>query len=65
MSSFATLQHNADYREGISGPPANRDEGKAVLRRAVELGVNFIITADSYGPHLSEELISEALARTG
>jgi aryl-alcohol dehydrogenase-like predicted oxidoreductase len=51
--------------EGISGPPANRDEGKAVLRRAVELGVNFIITADSYGPHLSEELISEALARTG
>ena len=36
-------------------------ETKAVLRRAVELGVNFIDTADSYGPHVSEELIAEAL----
>ena len=47
--------------EGIWGPPADRDEAKAVLRRAIELGVNFIDTADSYGPHVSEELISEAL----
>jgi pyridoxine 4-dehydrogenase len=46
---------------GIWGPPADRDEAKAVLRRAVELGVNFVDTADSYGPHVSEELISEAL----
>jgi aryl-alcohol dehydrogenase-like predicted oxidoreductase len=46
---------------GIWGPPGDRDEAKAVLRRAVELGVNFIDTADSYGPHVSEELIGEAL----
>jgi pyridoxine 4-dehydrogenase len=46
---------------GIWGPPADLDEAKAVLRRAVELGVNFIDTADSYGPHVSEELIREAL----
>jgi aryl-alcohol dehydrogenase-like predicted oxidoreductase len=46
---------------GIWGSPADRDEAMAVLRRAVELGVNFIDTADSYGPHVSEELISEAL----
>ncbi len=47
---------------GIWGPPADRDEALAVLRRAVELGVNFIDTADSYGPGVSEELIAEALA---
>jgi aryl-alcohol dehydrogenase-like predicted oxidoreductase len=47
--------------DGVWGPPADRDEAKAVLRRAVELGVNFIDTADSYGPHVSEELIAEAL----
>ena len=47
--------------EGIWGPPADREEAKAVLRRAVELGVNFIDTADSYGPEVSEELIAEAL----
>jgi pyridoxine 4-dehydrogenase len=47
--------------DGIWGAPADRDEAKAVLRRAIELGVNFIDTADSYGPHVSEELISEAL----
>jgi aryl-alcohol dehydrogenase-like predicted oxidoreductase len=47
---------------GIWGEPADRDEAKAVLRRAVELGVNFIDTADSYGPHVSEELIGEALS---
>jgi pyridoxine 4-dehydrogenase len=46
---------------GIVGEPASRDQAKAVLRRAVELGVNFIDTADSYGPHVSEELIAEAL----
>src|SRR5918999_1817171 len=46
---------------GIWGPPADRDEAKAVLRRAVEFGVNFIDTADSYGPDVSEELIAETL----
>ncbi|OFY84440.1 MAG: oxidoreductase [Bacteroidetes bacterium RIFCSPLOWO2_12_FULL_35_15] len=47
--------------KGIWGPPENRSEAKKVLRRAVELGVNFIDTADSYGPNVSEELIAEAL----
>lgn len=47
--------------EGIWGPPKNKKEAIAVLRRAVELGVNFIDTADSYGPNVSEELIAEAL----
>ena len=47
--------------EGVWGPPADRDAAKAVLRRAVELGVNLIDTADSYGPDVSEELIAEAL----
>ncbi|MCO5970408.1 aldo/keto reductase [Actinoallomurus soli] len=46
---------------GIWGPPADRDEALRVLRRAVELGVDFIDTADSYGPYVSEELIHEAL----
>ena len=46
---------------GIWGPPADRDEARAVLRGAVEAGVNFIDTADSYGPDVSEELIGEAL----
>jgi pyridoxine 4-dehydrogenase len=46
---------------GIWGPPADRDEALRVLRRAVELGINFIDTADSYGPNVSEELIAEAL----
>jgi aryl-alcohol dehydrogenase-like predicted oxidoreductase len=46
---------------GIWGEPASRDEAKAVLRRTLELGVNFIDTADSYGPDVSEELIAEAL----
>jgi pyridoxine 4-dehydrogenase len=46
---------------GIWGPPADRDECVRVLRRAVELGVNFIDTADSYGPHVSEEIIHAAL----
>lgn len=47
--------------EGIWGPPRDRARALAVLRRAVELGVNFIDTADSYGPDVSEELIAEAL----
>jgi pyridoxine 4-dehydrogenase len=47
--------------EGIWGPPKDRKRALAVLRRAVELGVNFIDTADSYGPYVSEELIAEAL----
>jgi pyridoxine 4-dehydrogenase len=46
---------------GIWGPPADHDGAIAVLRRAVELGVNLIDTADSYGPEVSEELIAEAL----
>ena len=46
---------------GIWGDPPDRDEARAVLRRAIELGVNFIDTADSYGPDVSEELIAEAL----
>ena len=47
--------------KGIWGPPADRDECIRVLRRAVDLGVDFIDTADSYGPFVSEELIAEAL----
>src|SRR5712692_378280 len=47
--------------EGIWGPPKGRKEAIAVLRRAVELDVNLIDTAESYGPHISEELIAEAL----
>lgn len=47
--------------EGIWGPPKDRKGALAVLRRAVELGVNFFDTADSYGPYINEELIAEAL----
>jgi aryl-alcohol dehydrogenase-like predicted oxidoreductase len=47
--------------DGIWGPPDDHDEAIAVLRRAVELGVNLIDTADSYGPYVSEQLIAEAL----
>ncbi len=46
---------------GIWGPPADEDTALAVLRRAVELGVDFIDTAESYGPYVSEELIRKAL----
>ena len=46
---------------GVWGPPADRDNALAVLQKAVELGVDFIDTADSYGPNVSEELIAEAL----
>lgn len=48
--------------KGIWGPPEDHSAAIATLRRAVELGVNFIDTADSYGPYVSEELIAEALA---
>ncbi len=48
--------------DGIWGPPKDRAAAIAVLRHAVELGVNFIDTADSYGPHVNEELIAEALS---
>jgi pyridoxine 4-dehydrogenase len=47
--------------EGIWGEPKDRAEAKRVLQRAIELGVNFIDTADSYGPYVSEEIIAEAL----
>jgi aryl-alcohol dehydrogenase-like predicted oxidoreductase len=47
--------------EGIWGPPKDKEECIRVLKRTVELGINFIDTADSYGPHISEELIAEAL----
>jgi pyridoxine 4-dehydrogenase len=46
---------------GVWGPPKDKPEALAVLRRAVELGVNLIDTAESYGPYVSEELIAEAL----
>ena len=48
--------------KGIWGPPDDRNAALQTLRRVVELGVNFIDTADSYGPYVSEELIAEALA---
>jgi pyridoxine 4-dehydrogenase len=47
--------------DGVWGEPADRAEAIRVLRRAVELGINFIDTADSYGPGVSEEIIAEAL----
>jgi aryl-alcohol dehydrogenase-like predicted oxidoreductase len=47
--------------KGIWGPPTDRQEAVRVLRRAIELGVDFIDTADSYGPAVSEEIIAEAL----
>ncbi len=48
--------------EGIWGPPKDPAAAKRVLQRAVELGVNFIDTADSYGPYVGEEMIGEALS---
>jgi pyridoxine 4-dehydrogenase len=47
--------------KGVWGPPPDRNEAIRVLRRVVDLGINFIDTADSYGPHVSEEIIAEAL----
>ena len=55
---FGAMQITGD---GVWGEPSNPDECKQVLRRAVELGVNFIDTANSYGPEVSERLIGEAL----
>jgi pyridoxine 4-dehydrogenase len=46
---------------GVWGPPKDHAESLAVLRRAIELGINLIDTAEAYGPHVSEELIAEAL----
>ena len=48
--------------DGIWGPPKDRKTALAILRRAIELGVQFIDTADSYGPNVNEELIAEALS---
>jgi len=47
--------------KGVWGPPIDPAEAIRVLKRAVKLGINFVDTADSYGPHVSEELIAEAL----
>ena len=47
--------------EGVWGEPKDADEARRVLRRAVELGIDFVDTADSYGPEVSERLIAEAL----
>lgn len=46
---------------GTFGPPADRAEARRVLQRVVELGIDFIDTADAYGPHINEEIIAEAL----
>src|ERR1700681_1232162 len=46
---------------GIWGDPLNPDEARRVLRRTIDLGINFIDTADSYGPEVSEQLIGETL----
>lgn len=51
--------------DGVWGPPKDEAQAIAVLRKAVELGVDFIDTADSYGPNVSEELIAKALAPYG
>jgi pyridoxine 4-dehydrogenase len=55
---FGAMQLTGD---GVWGEPANHSEAIAVLRRAVELGINLIDTADSYGPEVAERLIAEAL----
>src|SRR6267143_6921120 len=55
---FGTMQLTGS---GVWGEPADHTEAIAVLRRAVELGINLIDTADSYGPEVSERLIAEAL----
>lgn len=49
--------------KGVWGPPADRREAIAVLKRAIELGINLIDTAESYGPYISEVLIAKALHR--
>ncbi|HEY2278205.1 MAG TPA: aldo/keto reductase, partial [Streptosporangiaceae bacterium] len=47
---------------GVFGPPKDRDEAIAVLRAAVELGINHIDTSDYYGPYVTNEIIREALS---
>jgi len=47
--------------EGVWGPPKDHDEARRVLRRAVDLGITFFDTADSYGPETAEQLVKEAL----
>src|SRR6476659_4740199 len=47
--------------EGVWGPPRDRDEAHRLRRRAVELGITFFDTADSYGPYVAEDLLREAL----
>ena len=47
--------------EGVWGPPKDHDAALAVLRRAVEIGITFFDTADSYGPYVAEDLLREAL----
>ena len=51
--------------EGVWGPPKDHDEAIRVLRRAVEIGITFFDTADSYGPYVAEDLLREALNPTG
>jgi aryl-alcohol dehydrogenase-like predicted oxidoreductase len=51
--------------EGVWGPPEDHDEAIRVLRRAVEIGITFFDTADSYGPYVAEDLLREALNPTG
>ncbi len=51
--------------EGVWGPPRDHDEAVRVLRRAVEIGITFFDTADSYGPYVAEDLLREALNPTG
>lgn len=48
--------------DGVWGPPRDEAEALRVLKRVVELGIDFIDTADSYGPHVSEQLLAKALA---
>jgi aryl-alcohol dehydrogenase-like predicted oxidoreductase len=55
---YGTMQLTGD---GVWGPPKDHDEAIRVLRRSVELGINFFDTADSYGPTIAEELLAEAL----
>jgi aryl-alcohol dehydrogenase-like predicted oxidoreductase len=47
--------------DGVWGPPKDKSQALKVLKKAIDLGINFIDTADSYGPYISEELIAEAL----
>ena len=49
---------------GVFGPPRDRDAAVAVLREAVALGINHIDTSDFYGPHVTNQIIREALAPT-